>query len=81
MWYAHRVRITLESTSQLIELAASDPLKGLTARVWEGQTESGIKVVAFVAMIAVDEKDQAAFDEQLQTRRPPIVQWPQRFLV
>lgn len=75
------MRITLESTSQLIELSGSDPLKGMAARVWEGQTESGIKVVAFITMVAVDEKDQAAFDEELQVRRPPIVMWPQRFLI
>lgn len=41
------MKITLESTSKIVEL------NGVPARVWEGKSESGIPCHAFITRIAV----------------------------
>jgi len=60
------VKITLESTSQL------STINGVPARVWEGQTDSGIAVIAWVSRIAVrEDQDQSQFLKELAEQRPP----------
>lgn len=46
------MKITIESTTQIVDIN-----NGVQARIWEGQTESGIPVVALITRIAAD-KDQ-----------------------
>lgn len=61
------MKITIESTSKIVEL------NGVPARIWEGWTESGIKVHCFVPRIAID-KDETRFSEfekELQETRTP----------
>ena len=43
------MKITLESTSKIV-----DDNNGVKARLWEGRTESGIEVHAFITRIAID---------------------------
>lgn len=60
------MKITIESTTRLVEL------DGVPARVWEGHTESGIPVIAFVTRLAVrDDHDTSQFDRELQECRAP----------
>ncbi|MGH9249011.1 MAG: hypothetical protein ACRD0W_05785 [Acidimicrobiales bacterium] len=60
------MRLTLESTTKLIEI------NGVPARVWEGATESGIAVFAFVTRVAVHEDaDRSQFEAELEAHRPP----------
>jgi hypothetical protein len=60
------MKITIESTSEVVAL------NGVRARVWQGKTDSGIPVAAFVASIAVDRaEDCAEFDRQLQAHAEP----------
>lgn len=45
---------------------------GVPARVWEGETESGIKVHAFIPRVAVDKNDDASeFEKELQECAAP----------
>jgi len=41
------MKVTLENTSRIVYL------NGLPARIWEGSTESGVRVHAFITRIAV----------------------------
>jgi hypothetical protein len=61
------MKVTLESTSMIVDLN-----NGLQARVWEGRTESGIEVHAFITRIAVDkDANTAEFDRELLEQKTP----------
>lgn len=61
------MKITIESTTKIIEL------NGVPARVWEGKTESGIKVHCFITRIAVDkdENQTEEFEQELKQQKAP----------
>jgi hypothetical protein len=61
------MKVTLESTTKMVELVAEEGAPPIPARVWEGKTERGIPVVAFITRIAPDVEDPpAAVTEQFQ---------------
>ena len=53
-------------------------MDGTPARVWEGQTKSGIPIHAFISRIAVDQdEDVSDFEAELQeTQEPNITSLP-----
>lgn len=60
------MKITIESTTKRVEL------NGVPARIWEGHTESGIAVHAYITRIAVHKDDDASeFERELQEQRKP----------
>jgi hypothetical protein len=61
------MKITIESTSKIVKL------NDVPARIWEGETESGIKIHCYVTRIAIDEKETrtAEFERDLQEHRAP----------
>jgi hypothetical protein len=60
------VKITIESTTKIVEL------NRVPARIWEGKTESGISVIAYVTRIACPkDADQSQFQRELQEQAPP----------
>jgi len=60
------VRVHLESTTKTVTL------NGVPARVWEGHTESGIPVHAFITRIAVHQsQDTSQFEAELQECAAP----------
>lgn len=61
------MKITIESSNKIVEL------NGVPARIWEGQTESGIKVHCFVTRIAIDKDESrvSEFIKELQETRTP----------
>lgn len=76
------MKITLENTEQIVEYTVQsgsrDSLKstrGLLgqARVWVGQTESGIPVQALIMRIAVANTErQAEFEQALREQPVPV---------
>jgi hypothetical protein len=61
-----RMKIIIESTAKIVEL------NGVPARIWEGTTESGIPVHAFITRIAAPETaDLKEFERELQACRAP----------
>lgn len=62
------MEITLHQTSKIVEL------NGVPARIWEGETASGIPVHAYITRIAVhnDERHEE-FEKELQEQRTPSV--------
>lgn len=65
------MKILIESTETFAKV------RGTAARLWEGKTEGGIPIVAYVSLIraSVDE-DCAAFEAELREVPPPINEWP-----
>lgn len=60
------MKVNLESTTKMVNL------NGVPARIWEGQTESGIPVHAFVTRIAVHkDSDTDQFEAELKECRTP----------
>lgn len=60
------MKITLQSTEKVVTL------NGLPARIWEGKTESGIEVHAYITLIAVEKtNDTSEFERELQEQKPP----------
>ncbi|MFA9478536.1 hypothetical protein ACERK3_09530 [Phycisphaerales bacterium AB-hyl4] len=62
------MKVQLESTEKIVNI------NGVPARIWEGHTESGIAVHAYVTRIAVHkDADASEFERELQEHRPPSV--------
>lgn len=63
------MKIEIQNTTKIVEV------NGVPARVWEGQTESGIKVHCFVTRIAIDESEpekvKEIFAKELQEVKKP----------
>lgn len=65
------MKVTLESTHKVVELETADGAR-VPARIWEGTTESGIKVHAFVTRIAAPANaNQEQFQRELKECRVP----------
>lgn len=73
------MKATLNPTEKIVEL------DGVPARVWEGETESGIKVHAFITRIAVSkDEDASQFEEELEEHDPlsaEIESYPARLIL
>lgn len=64
------MKVTLESTDKIVTLHVGAD-GDVPARIWEGSTESGIRVHAFITRIAVHrELDNTQFERELQETRP-----------
>lgn len=61
------MKIEIQSTEKIVHL------NNVPARVWEGRTDSGIKVHAYITRIAIDkdEPNQAQFQKELQEHEAP----------
>jgi hypothetical protein len=73
------MRVTMQSTTRLVEI------DGVPARVWEGETDSGIPVAVLVTSIAVPPgHDTAQFERELiECARPTPLgaePWPARMV-
>jgi hypothetical protein len=71
--------VTLRSTTKVVEL------NGVPARVWEGETDTGIAVHAFITRVAVDRDDDASqFEAELHScdvPSPAIQAYPARLIL
>ena len=58
---------------------------GIPARAWEGHTDAGIPVIAFITRIAAErDQDLAEFERDLCETTPPsadVQAWPARMLL
>lgn len=83
------MKATLESTSKLVTLIVSEPRRSITreveARIWEGVTEKGVKVHAYIVRVAVaNDQDQSQFETELQEMQTPsadIAEIPLRLIL
>lgn len=64
------MKITIESTTKIVELQTAAGI--IPARIWEGQTDSGIPVHCYITRVAVHEiKDCRQFERELKEQRKP----------
>jgi hypothetical protein len=80
------MKITLESTTKIVEIVDLEHTTPVQARIWEGQTESGISVVALIPRIAVKNgQDVSQFEAELKEQRAPsadsILAFPLRMIL
>lgn len=62
--------LTLRNTDKIVEL---DDGRGVVpARIWEGTTENGVRVVAFIVRVAVREGDDSTQFENELRATPPV---------
>lgn len=60
------MKITLTNTSRIVQV------NGVPARVWEGETEKGVKVYALITRIAAHtEGDNSDFERELLEQPAP----------
>lgn len=59
------MKAQLESTSKIVTL------NGIPARVWEGTTEGGARIVAFITRVTPMDDDPGEFERELDQQRPP----------
>ena len=76
------MKILIESTTQITHV------NDVPARIWEGTTESGIKVICLVTRIAISKdesaEDQEQFKKELQECKPPsteVAVYPLRMIL
>ena len=73
------MKITIESTEAITHL------NGVPARIWVGETESGIAVHAYITRIAVEKKENTAeFEKELEQcdpSSPEIQSIPRRMIL
>lgn len=78
------MKITIESTTQIVNLIDRLSGQGMPARVWEGKTESGVKVVCLIVRIAAQaDQDLSEFDRELKEQKQPEAEnvFPLRMIV
>lgn len=64
------MKVTLESTDKVVTLHVGAD-GDVPACIWEGHTESGIRVHAFITRIAVHkDADNSQFERELHETRP-----------
>lgn len=61
------MKAKIESTQKIIEF------NGVPARVWEGETDSGIKCHFYITRVSInaDETRTAEFEQELKQQKPP----------
>ena len=62
----------IESTSKVVTL------NGVPARIWEGQTESGVKILCYITRVAISKNEPTneeleEFKRELDEQRSPSV--------
>lgn len=77
------MNVVLHNTTKIVELKTATGT--VPARVWEGETDTGVPVIAFITRIAVErDQDAAEFERELQEMTPPspdVAMWPARMLI
>jgi len=66
------MNIHLASTAKVVFLSVPNQVGEVPARIWEGETDSGIKIHAYITRVAVDrDADCGQFERELQEHRAP----------
>lgn len=71
------MKLTIQSTTKIVMIKPSPLADGVPARVWEGVSESGIKVHCFITRIAIPAEEQEKAEEfksELQECKPPSLE-------
>ena len=74
------MKITIENTDKIVTL------NGVPARIWEGETDSGIRVHCFITRIAVKRHDARIEEVERELQEtaspsPEIAAYPSRLII
>lgn len=79
------MKITIESTTRIVQIATESGSAMVPCRVWEGETDSGIKVQVLVTRIAAAQSDDLSqFARELTECRAPsadVQAFPLRMII
>lgn len=80
------MKITIESTTRIVNVRAPGSDLGIPCRVWEGKTERGVQVQCLVPRIAAaaEGPDLSEFEAELQEHRAPSAEaqaFPLRMII
>jgi len=68
------MKVTIESTDKIVNLRFPGDTDGMQCRVWEGETECGVKIHCFIPWVWVAEGQHAdvyrQFEKELAEKRP-----------
>lgn len=67
------MKVEIEPTGTIVVF------EGVHCRVWQGQTEAGVRVELLVARLAStsqDPRDHEAIGKELSVQREPAIDWP-----
>lgn len=67
------MKATIHSTTKIVMVKPHPLADGVPARIWEGETESGIKIHCYITRVAIDknEPNAAEFEKELQECESP----------
>jgi len=51
------MKATIYSTSKIVMIKPSPLADGVPARIWEGMTQSGIKIHCYITRVAIDKNE------------------------
>lgn len=72
------MKATLHSTSKTVTV------NGVPARIWEGTTERGARIVALITRVTPLDDDASEFERDLLEVAPPsaeVAAWPNRLIL
>lgn len=79
------MKITIESTTKIVLVKPAAFTQGMECRVWEGETEKGVKVQCLIPRIAVKlGEDTSQFEKELKEQRAPsaeVAAFPMRMIL
>lgn len=69
------MKLIIENTSKFVELQQQGGAGSVPARIWEGWTDTGIKVHCYITRVAVGrDEDQSQFEAELRRCREPSLE-------
>lgn len=79
------MKITIENTTKLVGLKTSEDSPEVMARVWEGHTESGVRVQCLIVRIGAEAtEDLSQFQRELEECKAPsadVQMFPLRMII
>ena len=79
------MKMTIESTTQIVKVAASSSAEPIDCRQWEGTTERGVNVVVLIPRIAVRNGQHVSqFEAELKEQPAPAMEaqaFPLRMII
>ncbi len=71
------MKLTIESTTKIVMLKPGPLSDGVPARIWEGISESGIKVHCYITRVAIpieEQENAEQFMAELEECKAPSIQ-------
>ncbi len=71
------MKLTIESTTKIVMIKPNPLADGVPARIWEGTSESGIKVHCYITRVAIpieEQENAGQFMAELKECKAPSIE-------